>query len=82
METVEIFWLTIGDWHLDPQGGAVVEEVWEGLNVGTEEILEDWVFWLTIGDWHLEPQGEGCGDVAVVLWEGLDVEAFWLTNGD
>lgn len=34
--TGEVFWLGIGDWHLDPQGGEpgdVVVEVWNGLNV-------------------------------------------------
>lgn len=36
-------------------------------------MVEDWVLWLTIGDWHLDPQGGEHGDVAVNVWEGLDV---------
>lgn len=38
---MEVFWLTIGDWHLDPQGG---ETVVDSLEAGPEEIAEDWVF--------------------------------------
>lgn len=84
---MEVFWLTIGDWHLDPQG-EVVLEVWGGLDAETEETVEEWAFWLTIGDWHLDPQGGQGGDVAVAFWEGLNaeeemtVEALWLTIGD
>lgn len=39
-----VYWFTTGDWHLEPQGGErgeVVFEVWQGLNSGMEEILDD-----------------------------------------
>lgn len=82
------FWLTNGDWHLDPQGGGVDTFVLEGLDVGTEELVEGWVF--TTGDWHLDAQGGVWGEVAVDDWGGLDAEneepveglLFWVPIGD
>lgn len=43
MEEDWVFWLTIGDWHLDPQGerGDVAVDVWEGLGVDVEVTVED-----------------------------------------
>lgn len=89
--TEETCWLTIGDWHLDPQGerGDVAVGVWEGLDVYMELTVEDWVCWFTNGDWHLEPQGGERGEV-VEVWGGLKpgMEAmledwvFWLIIGD
>lgn len=49
--TVEVFWLTIGDWHLEPQGGDtgnVVVDVGFSLVVEMETAMA--VFWLVIGD--------------------------------
>ena len=45
--TVEVFWLTIGDWHLDPQGGErgeVAADICEGLTVVVELTVENWIF--------------------------------------
>lgn len=83
----------MGDWHLDPHGGEhgeVAVNVWEGLDEGRVEVLEEWVFWITSGDWHLEPQGEReRGEVTTDVWEGLGEEKeavvedlFWLIIGD
>ena len=67
LETVEDwgFWLTAGDWHLDPQGGEsgdVTVGVTEGLDVGRETAVDDLLLWLALGDWHLVLQGGETGE--------------------
>lgn len=88
--TAEVFWLVIGDWHLDPQGGEhgdVAVEVCDGLDIYRELTVEDWGSWFTAGDWHLEFQG---GDRGEAVWKGLKLgkeeiledRVFWPTIGD
>lgn len=73
-----VFWLTAGDWDLDPQGGVcgeVAGDFWGGLDVEKVTPVEDLLFWLPIGDWHLALQGGERGEGDVEVWD-------WLTIGD
>lgn len=84
-----MFWITSGDWHLEPQGegerAKVAVDIWEGLGEEKEAGVED-LFWLIIGDWPLALQDEEIGEVAEVCegWKAETVEVVvdWLTIGE
>lgn len=53
-----LFWLTIGDWHLEPQGGERGEaaaNVCDVLGVVVDVRVDNRIVGLVIGDWHLVP---------------------------
>lgn len=51
-----LFWLVIGDWHLEPQGGEcgeVAVSVCDALGVGVEPSVDNRTVGFVIGNEHL-----------------------------